>query len=1120
MPTLRSVLAVATAALATADVAVHVPLTKREMTYEETVQAVNKGVEKWEARLGKDDPIVIDDYQNAQYYGEIAVGTPGQKEMVIFDTGSANLWVPNTKPFLSQKNVYDHTKSSTYKKNGTTFAIQYGSGPVSGVFSSDTITIGNLQLKDYTFAEVDKTSGLGLGYRLGKFDGILGLGWDSISVGGVPTPMNALVKSGQLPKPVFAFYLGNKQPGELVFGGVDPKHYTGSFSFVPLSSESYWEVKLDGVKLGSQSVSSTKSAIVDSGTSLLAGPKAEISQIAAKLGAKSILGKEYVVDCSAKLPDLTFTLGGKDYTLKQADLILQASGSQCILGLTGLDIPPPRGPLWILGDVFMRKYYVQFDWGQKRLGFATAAQTEMKEAEAQPVHVPLTKREMTYEETLQAVNKGVEKWEARLGKDDPIVIDDYQNAQYYGEIAVGTPGQKEMVIFDTGSANLWVPNTKPFLSQKNVYVHTKSSTYKKNGTTFAIQYGSGPVSGVFSSDTITIGNLQLKDYTFAEVDKTSGLGLGYRLGKFDGILGLGWDSISVGGVPTPMNALVKSGQLPKPVFAFYLGNKQPGELVFGGVDPKHYTGSFSFVPLSSESYWEVKLDGVKLGSQSVSSTKSAIVDSGTSLLAGPKAEISQIAAKLGAKSILGKEYVVDCSAKLPDLTFTLGGKDYTLKQADLILQASGSQCILGLTGLDIPPPRGPLWILGDVFMRKYYVQFDWGQKRLGFATAAQTEMKEAEAQPVHVPLTKREMTYEETLQAVNKGVEKWEARLGKDDPIVIDDYQNAQYYGEIAVGTPGQKEMVIFDTGSANLWVPNTKPFLSQKNVYDHTKSSTYKKNGTTFAIQYGSGPVSGVFSSDTITIGNLQLKDYTFAEVDKTSGLGLGYRLGKFDGILGLGWDSISVGGVPTPMNALVKSGQLPKPVFAFYLGNKQPGELVFGGVDPKHYTGSFSFVPLSSESYWEVKLDGVKLGSQSVSSTKSAIVDSGTSLLAGPKAEISQIASKLGAKSILGKEYVVDCSAKLPDLTFTLGGKDYTLKQADLILQASGSQCILGLTGLDIPPPRGPLWILGDVFMRKYYVQFDWGQKRLGFAKAAQEASIIMVWAGFISHRSLSLL
>ena len=69
MSTLRTLVAVATAAFA-AGQAVHVPLTKRELTYQQTVDAVNKGVEKWEARLGKDDPIVIDDYQNAQYYGE------------------------------------------------------------------------------------------------------------------------------------------------------------------------------------------------------------------------------------------------------------------------------------------------------------------------------------------------------------------------------------------------------------------------------------------------------------------------------------------------------------------------------------------------------------------------------------------------------------------------------------------------------------------------------------------------------------------------------------------------------------------------------------------------------------------------------------------------------------------------------------------------------------------------------------------------------------------------------------------------------------------------------------------------------------------------------------------
>ena len=34
--------------------------------------------------------------------------------------------------------------------------------------------------------------------------------------------------------------------GELVLGGTDPKHFFGNFTYVPLTSETYWEFHMDG----------------------------------------------------------------------------------------------------------------------------------------------------------------------------------------------------------------------------------------------------------------------------------------------------------------------------------------------------------------------------------------------------------------------------------------------------------------------------------------------------------------------------------------------------------------------------------------------------------------------------------------------------------------------------------------------------------------------------------------------------------------------------------------------------------------------------------------------------------------------------------------------------------
>lgn len=75
------------------------------------------------------------------------------------------------------------------------------------------------------------------------------------------------------------------------------------------------------------------------------------------------------------MPTFEFTIAGQKYELEGTDYVLEVSQggqTQCLLGVMGMDVPEPMGPLWILGDVFLRKYYGIFDVGQARIGFALA----------------------------------------------------------------------------------------------------------------------------------------------------------------------------------------------------------------------------------------------------------------------------------------------------------------------------------------------------------------------------------------------------------------------------------------------------------------------------------------------------------------------------------------------------------------------------------------------------------------------------------------------------------------------------------------------------------------------------------------------------------------------------
>lgn len=138
------------------------------------------------------------------------------------------------------------------------------------------------------------------------------------------------------------------------------------------------------------------------------------------------------------------------------------------------------------------------------------------------------------------------------------------------------------------------------------------------------------------------------------------------------------------------------------------------------------------------------------------------------------------------------------------------------------------------------------------------------------------------------------------------------------------------------------------------------------------------------------------------------------------------------------------------------------------------------------------------------DIKIGGVStkacgwlLGCQSV-------VDTGTSILAGPPSAVNKLVSQIGTV----KE---DCSnvASLPTIVFTFNGHDFPLEPDFYVIRVQDPStnkdvCQLGLQGINA---GAPIWILGDPFLRKYYTVWDAEQKRVGFALAQPQLEEVVV-------------
>jgi len=363
---------------------------------------------------------------------------------------------------------------------------------------------------------------------------------------------------------------------------------------------------------------------------------------------------------------------------------------------------------------------------------------------------------------------------------------------------------------------------------------------------------------------------------------------------------------------------------------------------------------------------------------------------------------------------------------------------------------------------------------------------------------------------------------------------------------------NGLYYStKISIGTaPSQEFQVTVDTGKADLWVPSVEcdsAGVAGMRRYNESLSSSYEMAGetnNTFLIERSDdgSQVVGEKAIDTVRIGRFVLPQQMFGQVTFIPFSLDIQSCNDVDGVLGLGFQ------LPSSLNGNFSNvlsslePMLKNHMFSLYLsGNNSTlssvensesnatlssqSELILGGVNQERYSGCLSWHsnPVSSdkdkeasqlEEYWNINLDNVKVGDESIfANTKFAVLDSGSSTIIGPTYDVTEFMRSNGAKCFVSQNHrMVDCStetgyeyatidchdsAKLKPLEFVIDGSSYIFEANDLMSRKmidGEERCVLRLTPSDL----FDFWVMGDPWFNKYFTAFDLENKRLGFAPA----------------------
>ncbi|KAJ3489352.1 hypothetical protein NLI96_g2180 [Meripilus lineatus] len=344
------------------------------------------------------------------------------------------------------------------------------------------------------------------------------------------------------------------------------------------------------------------------------------------------------------------------------------------------------------------------------------------------------------------------------------------------------------------------------------------------------------------------------------------------------------------------------------------------------------------------------------------------------------------------------------------------------------------------------------------------------------------------------------------LKAFNKGAEikKYipppSSKLTKRQGVPLTDQDDAKWTGPITIGSNAQKFTIDFDTGSADLWVPNARDCdgCYGHKTYDSSTSKTSKSVNGEFIIYYGDeSTVSGPIFTDTVSVAGVNAMNQTFSAVTQVSS---SFNRDPGDGILGLAYESISSLQASPYFQTAFAQKAVPRNEFAFKLA-AQGSELFLGGTNSKLFTGTIEYHPVkSSTGFWQIGGASIQQGGTTILSEFDTVIDSGTTIMYGPPDQVRKFYSSIAGSELYDESmgfYSFPCKS-IPEVAFSWGGQAWGITTQNFNLgetyRGSG-QCVGALSGKDLGLGSN-VWLLGDSFMKNVYTVFSFANNTVGYA------------------------